>query len=127
MLSHPTYKYVWWQACLCEWLLYNMGMCNRHGVELAKVAAECHGPITQSQFLQGLGIVARLESLLENVKSEEEGEILISGWKRLTGAPSSSEAEAGAIDGYMDGMGLSYKAFCITRGGRLPPIPFRQT
>jgi hypothetical protein len=94
-------------------------------VKLAKVAAECHGPITQSHFLQGLGIVARLESLLESVMSDEEGQMLISGCERLIGAPESKETDAGAMRGDGDGMGLSYKAFCITRSGTQSPIPFR--
>jgi SAM-dependent MidA family methyltransferase len=94
-------------------------------VKLAKAAAECHGPITQSHFLQGLGIVARLESLLESIVSDEEGQNLISGCERLIGAPESKEAGTAAVHGDGDGMGLSYKAFCITRSGAHPPIPFR--
>jgi hypothetical protein len=55
---------------------------NRQGVEEAAEGAVCHGPISQAQFLEGLGIRERLAALLENA-SEDEGQQLISGYERL--------------------------------------------
>ncbi|KAF7725491.1 NADH dehydrogenase [ubiquinone] complex I, assembly factor 7 [Apophysomyces ossiformis] len=42
-----------------------------------------YGPVTQSYFLQSLGIQARLEMLLKNAKSQESRANLVKGFQRL--------------------------------------------
>ena len=66
--------------------------CRQGAEEGSTGAACCHGPISQAQFLEGLGIRERLQALLEGAALDEEGEALISGYKRLVGG-----AEAAAV------------------------------
>ena len=42
-----------------------------------------YGPVTQSKFLQSLGIQTRLEMLLKNAKTSESRTTLIKGFQRL--------------------------------------------
>ncbi|KAI9490728.1 S-adenosyl-L-methionine-dependent methyltransferase [Zychaea mexicana] len=42
-----------------------------------------HGPVTQSKFLQSLGIQTRLEMLLKNAKTSESRTSLVKGFQRL--------------------------------------------
>jgi NADH dehydrogenase [ubiquinone] 1 alpha subcomplex assembly factor 7 len=42
-----------------------------------------YGPITQKDFLQSLGIQARIEQLFKNAKSSEARKILLDGAERL--------------------------------------------
>jgi NADH dehydrogenase [ubiquinone] 1 alpha subcomplex assembly factor 7 len=42
-----------------------------------------HGPITQSEFLQALGIHARVEQLFRNAKSKESRKSILDGAERL--------------------------------------------
>ncbi|KAG0166109.1 NADH dehydrogenase [ubiquinone] complex I, assembly factor 7 [Apophysomyces sp. BC1034] len=42
-----------------------------------------YGPVTQSQFLQSLGIQTRLEMLLKNAKSHESRSNIVKGFQRL--------------------------------------------
>lgn len=66
---------------------------RRQSVDAAEGSkATCHGPITQTHFLEALGIRERLESLLQTA-SQEEGEQLISGYYRLVSS-SSEDAES---------------------------------
>ena len=57
-----------------------MPACCRQAVEQKDLGAECHGPISQAQFLLSLGMEARLHQLLEHA-SEEQAEGLIEGFK----------------------------------------------
>lgn len=75
--------------------------------------AYMHGPITQSQLLHSLGVTTRLESLLQQA-SKEQGENLISGYRRLVGSTEEG------------GMGESYLAVAITRKESPPPVGFEQ-
>ena len=62
-------------------------------------APQGFGPVTQSQFLQIMGLEARLGQLLANVSSQEEAERLVGEAQRLVGP---------------DEMGQIYKALAIT-------------
>lgn len=53
--------------------------------EAAGDAVACHGPISQAQFLEGLGIRERLAALLGSA-SQDEARHLISGYERLVTA-----------------------------------------
>ena len=70
-------------------------------------APQGFGPVTQSQFLQIMGLEARLGQLLANVSSQEEAERLVGEAQRLVGP---------------DEMGQIYKALAITA-----PRPSRTT
>lgn len=90
----------------------------------------CHGPILQTELLQGLGIVARLEALLEAAASDEERQALISGAECIVGTGEGPEPEGPGPEGPgqrpPQPMGSIYKAFCISRQDRPPPLPFRR-
>lgn len=66
---------------------------------------QCHGPVSQREFLESLGIHARLEQLIQRTSGAESDEAanLRAGVARVIGATS---------DG---GMGTNYKAFSITK------------
>lgn len=106
-----------------------------------------HGPITQAQLLQGLGIELRLQRLMESASSEEERDALMAGYERLVGGESSREdaprgrgtrrerrakgAAAPSQEGAarkvsggegVEGMGQSYKAVCICPEGMVPVV-----
>ncbi|KAK9807683.1 hypothetical protein WJX72_005978 [[Myrmecia] bisecta] len=76
----------------------------------------CHGLITQAQFLQSLGIQARLESLLQRA-SPPEAEMLQQGYMRLVGGKGRTSADE-------EGMGESYKALAITCRDADIPVAF---
>eukprot|EP00884_Botryococcus_braunii_P007845 jgi/Botrbrau1/17061/Bobra.0258s0004.1 len=97
----------------------------RYGVQRKGLPVACHGPISQSELLQGLGIMARLEALLEAASSDQEALALISGCERIVGTGSGTGPEGSDVNLSEEQMGSSYKAFCITREGRPAPIPFR--
>ncbi|KAI8147920.1 S-adenosyl-L-methionine-dependent methyltransferase [Fennellomyces sp. T-0311] len=67
-----------------------------------------HGPVTQSKFLQSLGIQARLEMLLKNAKSTESRSGLIKGFQRL-------------LDPSM--MGRIYKVMALSKEGGSKELP----
>lgn len=107
-------------------------------MEDSKAAASCHGPISQRQLLQSLGIEARLEALLQNA-TPAEADMLQTGYMRLLGGgkPSKSslqggEASAGqAQEGQAagdpdipEGMGLTYQAMAITSSNAPVPVAF---
>lgn len=76
----------------------------RQGAQEGSTDAACHGPIPQAQFLEGLGIRERLQALLEGAASDEEGEALISGYRRLIGGAdaATSHAEVALHGGHCD-------------------------
>lgn len=84
----------------------------------------CHGPILQTELLQGLGIIARLEALLEAAGSDEERQALISGAECIVGTGEGPKQEEPGKRA-PERMGSIYKAFCLSRQDRPPPIPFR--
>lgn len=65
-----------------------------------------YGPITQGTFLLRLGIEARLHQLMKNA-TEKQGKDLESGFKKIVGSKD------GLIVQDDDGMGQTYKVFCI--------------
>ena len=67
-----------------------------------------YGPVTQGDFLKGLGIEARTDSLLQTATAEQAEDIR-SACQRLTGE---------------EGMGTLFKAIAITRPGAPPPPGF---
>lgn len=105
----------------------------RLAAERSGAAAECHGPIPQAHFLLGLGIQARLEQLLDTA-DEQQGAALVAGFERLLagskgssrngGSGSSASVDGSEPEGEVDGMGFSYKAFCIVPRGEAAPIAF---
>lgn len=70
-----------------------------------------HGPVTQSQFLQSLGIRARLEALLKHAKTTETRMNILKGCERL-------------INPEM--MGRIYKVLAFTKekNAGAPPVGF---
>lgn len=77
---------------------------------LETVSASTHGPITQKDFLKGMGALVRLQRLLEWAKDDEERrERIVKGAQRL-----------------MDplGMGTQYKLLGITSGSGQAVYPF---
>lgn len=83
-----------------------------------------HGPITQSQFLGSLGINFRFEALLENCKTDEQEESLMTGYWQLVG-----EGEAQFWEGPEEktpiGMGTRYMAMAIVNKKQGIPVPFQ--
>ncbi len=84
---------------------------RRHDADVRVPAvAQTHGPVTQSTFLQRLGIVHRLEALLDVVDDEAVAERLVSEAQRLVDPAQ---------------MGTTYKAMCITPRGAPVPLGFQ--
>ena len=54
------------------------------------LGAKSHGPITQANFLKGMGIVARLQALLPLVRDSDKRRDLVSGYERLVGTAGGS-------------------------------------
>jgi NADH dehydrogenase [ubiquinone] 1 alpha subcomplex assembly factor 7 len=79
----------------------------------------CHGPITQQQFLLSLGLISRLEKLVENATSDAQADELIKGCERLV---SDSKGDAEAHE--PPGMGARYKAMCLVSRGVPKPVGF---
>lgn len=71
--------------------------------------ASAFGPVTQSQLLHGLGIQARLETLLKAARTEAERRDLVSGYGRLTSKAA---------------MGTTYKALALGPLGSPVPVAF---
>lgn len=112
----------------------------RQGVEDSQAAASCHGPISQRQLLQSLGIEARLEALLQNA-TPAEADMLQTGYMRLVGggkpsppagtilhgveaAQKQSEGQEDSEADTPDGMGLTYQALAITSSTAATPVAF---
>lgn len=95
-------------------------MTSKHFAEDVSV----HGPITQSQFLGSLGINFRFEALLENCKTDEQEESLMTGYWQLVG-----EGEAQFWEGPEEktpiGMGTRYLAMAIVNKKQGIPVPFQ--
>lgn len=74
---------------------------------------EVHGPVEQGDFLNVMGIEARMEQLLRKVSDEERQKTIETGWKRLV------EKSGGS-------MGQIYKVMAIVpeNGGRRKPVGF---
>ena len=93
--------------------------------------AVCHGPITQQQLLQSLGIEVRLQALLEVAETEEQADSLIKGYQRLVaGTRRQSQADASTQQEHLpddiEGMGTSYQAMVIAGSGKPTPVAFDQ-
>ena len=91
--------------------------------------AMCHGPITQQQLLQSLGIEVRLQALLEVAETEEQADSLIKGYQRLVaGTRQQSQADAAKqqerLPDEIEGMGTSYQAMVIAGSGKATPVAF---
>lgn len=104
----------------------------RLAVNKSSQGATTYGPISQAQFLHGLGIIERLKKLLENA-SVEQSSALIAGYHRLVSdecnvdgndSNESHESHENNTSGGT-GMGQSYKVMCIVPSGQPPPIPFQ--
>ena len=79
----------------------------------------CYGPVTQQQLLLSLGLVARLEQLVENAASEDQANALVKGCERLVG-----DGAGNAETGEPPGMGVRYKAMCMVSRGLPKPVGF---
>lgn len=79
----------------------------KQAAEEGESGITCHGPVSQREFLESLGIHTRLEQLIKRTRGPESDEAvgLRAGVARLLGRSS---------DG---GMGDNYKVFSITRNG----------
>ncbi|XP_020202866.1 protein arginine methyltransferase NDUFAF7 homolog, mitochondrial [Cajanus cajan] len=95
----------------------------RHSAEEASGEVCVHGPITQSEFLGGLGINFRVEALLQNC-TEEQAESLRTGYWRLVGDGEAPFWEGGD-EGVPIGMGTRYKAMAIVNKNQGVPLPFQ--
>ena len=107
----------------------------RQGVGESQAAATCHGPISQRQLLQGLGIEARLQALLKTAVADE-ADMLQTGYLRLVGGGASAIASVqgdGRQKGQQqdqnaqpaqEGMGLTYQAMAITSEDAPVPVAF---
>lgn len=112
---------------------HHQGIFHRQGVEDSRAAASCHGPISQRQLLQSLGIEARLQALLQKA-SPAEADMLQIGYMRLigSGAPKTSplasadgaSGDAGVDSDAPEGMGLTYQAMAITSSDAPTPVAF---
>ena len=69
------------------WLMRMTWRACRQGVADSKAEATCWGPQYQGQFLQSLGIAARLEALLDAAADADEQEALYRGAMRLVTGP----------------------------------------
>lgn len=72
----------------------------------AGAGVHTYGPITQGTFLLRLGIEARLHQLMKNA-TEKQAKDLESGFKKIVGSKD------GMIVQDDDGMGQTYKVYCI--------------
>ena len=91
--------------------------------------AVCHGPITQQQLLQSLGIEVRLQALLEVAETEEQADSLIKGYQRLVaGTRRQSQTDVSKQQEHLpaefEGMGTSYQAMVVAGSGRPIPVAF---
>lgn len=109
--------------------LAHSGHC-RQGVVDTKAAAVCHGPISQRQLLQSLGIEPRLQALLQNA-SPAEADMLQAGYLRLVGGGASASAAVQGLEKQksegvdsQEGMGLTYQAMAITAQDAPVPVAF---
>ena len=104
----------------------------------SQAAATCHGPVSQRQLLQGLGIEARLQALLKTADADQ-AEMLQTGYLRLVGGGASATASlqgGGKQKGEQqqdadakpeqEGMGLTYQAMAITAEDAPTPVAFEQ-
>ena len=99
----------------------------------SQAAASCHGPVSQRQLLQSLGVEHRLQALLENA-SPAESDMLQTGYLRLIGGGASAaasvqgaetqKAEAHTGTDSQEGMGLTYQAMAITAQDAPVPVAF---
>ena len=112
-------------------------MCShRQGVADSEAPATCHGPISQRQLLQSLGIEARLQSLLQHADANQ-ADMLQTGYLRLIGDGASATASVQGVDRQKgeqaeekgtqpeeEGMGLTYQAMAITAADASVPVGF---
>ena len=115
----------------------------RQGVADSKAQATCWGPQYQGQFLQNLGIAARLEALIEAAPDADQQEALYRGAMRLVTGPrpsspaldgsasdttapgvSSAQSEVEAEEEEQEGLGNQYMAMAITGAQQDAPFPF---
>ena len=111
-------------------------MCShRQGVADSKARATCHGPVSQRQLLQSLGIEARLQSLLQHADADQ-ADMLQTGYLRLIGGGASATASVQGVakqkgekaqEGPQpeeEGMGLTYQAMAVTAADASVPVGF---
>ncbi|CAG9463004.1 unnamed protein product [Pedinophyceae sp. YPF-701] len=82
----------------------------------AKRGAEsvlCFGPVTQGEFLDRLGIHARLQQLLLMCTSDEERRDLVSRCERITRGTYTPPPGSGGPEGPQPGLGETYRAMVI--------------
>ena len=111
---------------------------HRQGVADSQAPATCHGPISQRQLLQSLGVEARLQSLLQHADAEQ-ADMLQTGYLRLIGGGASAtasvqgggtqkgqEAQEEGAKPAEEGMGLTYQAMAVTAEGAPVPVAFEK-
>ena len=87
--------------------------------EKPQTGVKCFGPVTQQQLLLSLGLIPRLEKLVDNASSEAQADGLVKGCERLVG-----ESAGDAAKGEPPGMGIRYKALCMVSRGLAKPVGF---
>jgi NADH dehydrogenase [ubiquinone] 1 alpha subcomplex assembly factor 7 len=87
--------------------------------EKPQSGVKCYGPVTQKQLLLSLGLVPRLEKLVENASSEAQADELVQGCERLVG-DGAGDPESGVAPG----MGSRYKAIAMVSRGLPKPVGF---
>ena len=87
--------------------------------EKPQSGVKCYGPVTQQQLLLSLGLVPRLEKLVENASSEAQADELVQGCERLVG-DGAGDPESGVAPG----MGSRYKAIAMVSRGLPKPVGF---
>ena len=61
--------------------------------EKPQTGVKCFGPVTQQQLLLSLGLIPRLEKLVENASSEAQADGLVKGCERLVGESAGDAAK----------------------------------
>jgi NADH dehydrogenase [ubiquinone] 1 alpha subcomplex assembly factor 7 len=87
--------------------------------EKPNTGVKCYGPITQQQLLLSLGLVPRLEKLVESTSNEAQADELVKGCERLVGDSAGDNS-----NGEPPGMGIRYKAVCMVSRGIAKPVGF---
>lgn len=72
-------------VCVCTFRRprFNQSLCYPFFYSFLIIGVTTNGPVTQSEFLQSLGIQVRMEMLLKNAASRPARNNIIEGFKRL--------------------------------------------